>query len=418
MGLPATNAKQPTPAETDAVLKAERHGELQIEQVDSLIRETRGAVTQLGTSVSKARGERKRIDSAVPPEGINIQHLADNRDRALAAYNAFRTDNGLKKDATGDDRMKQILWALIIMISEGLVNSYFYAPISEYGYLGGFYIAFFVSFANVAFAFIGGAGGLRYLSHIDVLKKLVGVLVSLLCLFICLVVVALSTFFRAHVDLLQGSGLGPAEMETQAWGLAVESLQSLDVWVLMSSVNSFLLVLVGLVCAILAFHKGWEYDDPYPGFGAVFRAKERATDAYNEAHKQNADNVANWRSQQIKDLRDAENDIDNALTHLESNLRGLDRLLVLVRGLGREVSRLASGLLGVYRKKNAGVRANAAPEYFDVFPDAIEFRRFDEDLARRQEESELLKDEVAGARKDASEEQVLIDEAVTSVRRR
>ena len=415
-GLPTQAASKLTAAETSAVAEAERCGKDELARIDQVVAETRTAIGRLNTALRNASRERARVDSAIPPPGIDLQSRVNDRDRAQAAYNAFQTDNGLTRDATGDDRMKQVLWATVIVLVEGLVNSYFYAPVSAFGLLGGFSIAFFVSFANVAFAFIGGAGGLRYLSHIDPLKKLVGVLVSLGCLLISLLVITLSTLFRGHVDLLEGSGLDPSAMETEAWRLAVESLRDLDVWALMSSVNSFLLVLVGLACAIFAFHKGWQYDDPYPGFGTAFRAKERATEAYEDACEQNAAAAAAWSSKQVDDLRQASKSVNDALAEVDADDQGLRVLLSKSARLSRDVGSLARGLLGVYRKTNEAVRASEAPNYFDRYPEDDQFGDFDQDMQVRRSDAARLEGDIGTAREDVKTEQKLIEDAIAAVR--
>ena len=415
-GLPAQAASEPTAAETGAVAEAERCGKQELAKIDEVVAQTRTAIAQLATALRNARRERTRIGNSIQPAGIDLQSRINDRDQALAAYNAFKTDNALARDATGDDRVKQVLWATVIVVVEGLVNSYFYAPVSALGLFGGFSIAFFVSFANVAFAFIGGAGGLRYLSHIDPLKKLIGVFVSLGCLFISLLVVILSTLFRGQVDMLEGRGLDPSEMESEAWRLAVESLRDLDVWALMSSVNSFLLVLVGLACAIFAFHKGWQYDDPYPGFGTAFRTKERATEAYEDACEQNAAAASAWRSKQVDDLRQAAESIDETLAEVEANDQGLRVLLRQSERLSRDVGSLARSLLGVYRKKNEAVRASEIPKYFNLYPEDDQFRDFDQDMQGRRNEAERLQSDIAKAREDVTNEQKLIEDAVAAVR--
>ena len=417
-GLPAQGASGLTASETGAVAEAERCGKQELERITVLIEQTRDAGTKCDEILAKSHRERQDIEDASPPDGPDLDGLVRDRDGAVAAYNAFKIDNELARDATGDDRVVQVLWAAVIVVLEGLVNSYFYAPVSAFGLLGGFFIAFFVSFANVAFAFMGGAGGLRYLSHVDPLKKLVGVLVSLFCLCICLLVVSLSTFYRAHVDLLRGQNMEAAVMETEAWRLATESLRNLEVWELIASVNSFLLVLVGLVCAILAFYKGWEFDDPYPGLGAAFRAKERATRAYEDAQKRQADADEAWRADHIRELRRLSARLDEVAAEERACVEGLRTAISANSKLGHEAAQLSRGLLGIYRKKNTEVRADDPPAYFDVVPPETDFAHFDADLTLCRDELQLLRSHAERQRADITTEQDRIQDVVGRVRNR
>lgn len=417
-GLPAQDASGLTAAETSAEAAAVQCGKQELEQINALVEQTRESGAKCDAALTRSRGERQGVEDACPPAGPDLDGFVSERNSAVAAYNAFKAANALARDATGDDRGSQVLWAAVIIVLEGLVNSYFYAPVSAFGLLGGFFIAFFVSFLNVSFAFIGGALGLRYLSHIDPLKKLGGVLVSLVCLCICLLVVSLSTFYRAHVDLLRGRDVDAAVMETEAWRLATESLRNLDLWELLASIHSFLLVLVGLVCAFLAFYKGREFDDPYPGFGAAFRAKERAARAYEDARKQQAGSHAQWRSGRIGELRQQGARLDEVVAEVKTCVEGLRTAIRDNGKLGHEAAQLARGLLGIYRKKNAEVRASPPPVYFGIDPPETDFAHFDADIARFRDEFDTLRSQAERQREDVDTEQDRIQEAVARMRSR
>lgn len=414
-GFPAQGASGLTVAETNAVAAAESCAKKELEAINELVGQTQKAGAKCQDVLAKSSNERQGIEHTFPPTPPALDGLAKDRDSAVAAYKAFKADHELARDATGDDRLKQGLWAAVIIVLEGLVNSYFYAPVSAFGLLGGFFIAFFVSFANVSFAFMGGAGGLRYLSHIDPLRKLWGVLVSLFCLFVCLLVVSLSTFYRAHVDLLRGQDMDASAMETEAWRLATESLRNLEVWELIASVNSFLLVLVGLVCAIFAFYKGWEFDDPYPGLGRAFRAKERATQAYEDAQHDAAEAKAAWCNSRIEELHQLGAQLDEAVAEHQTCLAGLAKKLAVNSRLGKDTAQLAHGLLGIYRKKNAEVRADAAPSYFDVLPDEVGFKSFDDNIADYSSEASELKSQATDQQDGVKAEKGHIKAAVAKI---
>lgn len=170
-GLPETMATSLTAAETGAVAAAEQAAKEEVRIVAQARMEAKAAQNQAKSELEQVRQARETIEDEAPPSPPNLDRLAMARDRATAAYAAFKSQHGLIRDATGDDRSAQVIWAVVVMVVESLFNAYFYMPISSLGLLGGLFTALFVSFANVGVAFVGGAVGLRFLAHVEPAKN-------------------------------------------------------------------------------------------------------------------------------------------------------------------------------------------------------------------------------------------------------
>ena len=284
-GLPESHATAPMPAEIIAVAAAEEVAKSEIEVAQKSGTEAGNALNSCEATLVAARQACQDIEGEMPPVPRNVDTLIQECDSAKASYAAFKASHKLERNATGDDRVLQGVWATVVVVLESMVNSYFYMPISDLGLIGGFFTAFFVSLVNVGCAFFGGVLGVRYLTHIEPTKKLGGLIALLFFTCACALVIALSALFRGHADAMSAKELDTIALMDGAWQAAVKSLIELDVLDLLASLHSFLLTLVGLLCAVIGFWKGWAFDDPYPGFGAAYRRKERRTVAKRRRRK-------------------------------------------------------------------------------------------------------------------------------------
>lgn len=307
-----------------------------------------------------------------------LEEAETKKNAATAGYNEFRNENGLNRNAFDDDRKAQIMWVFVVVFAEGLLNSYFFAPAFEDGLLGGFFVAFFVSFVNVGFAFVGGVLGLRYLAnHSGVNRQLLGGLCLLACTMISLLVITLSAWFRGHVDGIRSSGqlselpATASALSDKAWEMALVSLQALDAWSMISSLNAFLLFFVGLLCTLLGFWKGYEYDDPYPGFGPVNRAKEDAEDLWHDAQE----SLNEQEQQHARGHEDAVATLKASFVEVNVNYNDLCKRSGEIVQLPDDLARLARQVLREFLACNASIRSSQSPAFPQEFA-KDEFRQF------------------------------------------
>lgn len=412
-GLPETTATGLTAAETSALAAAEQAAKEEVRIAAQAHGEATTALDHARSELGQVRQAREAIEDEVPPPAPNLDRLAQARDRATAAYTAFQSQHGLTRDAIGDDRSVQVIWAVVVVVVESLFNAYFYMPISSLGLLGGLFTALFISFANVAVAFVGGAFGLRFLAHVEPAKKLGGTIASLLAIGCCALVVALSALFRGHVDAL-GGDLEGEDLLGAAWDAAVLSLEELDALALFGSLNSFLLVFLGAICALLGFWKGREFDDPYPGFGAALRSRESAEAAYDEAQEAAAEALRRWWQAHRANLRQLKQRLDGATATVEAALAGLREAAQKAAHPAAQAAQLAAGLLSIYRQKNEAVRATPAPAYFSSAAPLADFASLDQDLADITGRLPALEADAETFAESCSAEQARLQAAISS----
>ena len=128
----------------------------------------------------------------------------------------------------------------------------------------------------------------------------------------------------------------------------------------------------------LGFWKGWEYDDPYPGFGRAYRKMEKSQEAYNEAKEQEDERQHEWEQDHKRRLTEEGDRLDRAKAKMEGAYIGFKASIAKAPHLAADAEKLAEGLLSIYRQENAKTRPSPPPDYFEDY--SIPFEHLDEDL--------------------------------------
>ena len=369
-GIPAADATVMTNMEMRAVAEAKAEGQKQIESLGEHVRTAEKLGGGLESAMDKARLQLRTSQNLPPPNARAMDNAFSRYKNEQTAYNLFKQANGLTRDAIGDDRRVQIAWALMVVVVEAVFNAHFFGPASEKGLLGGWTIAFFVSFINVGFAFLAGALGLRYVvNHQNPAYKLFGLAWSIACFCAAAVMVSLSALYRGYIDadvckskaLSEGSeGIGNCASEK-----TMDAVRALDLGEMFSSVDSVMLFLIGVLCLIFAALKGYEYDDPYPGFGAMNRTVERANEAFEDADSLHQSQRTKWMQSRQPPLTKADRDLEEAATLLQTEIHAIET--AKLADTPEDTQKLAEMLLADYRSANARPSAER-PSYFNQFP--------------------------------------------------
>ena len=185
---------------------------------------------------------------------------------ALLQLNSFRETNKIgKRPAIYPPSIYFHLSIVVLLIFvEAVANSYFFAKGSDLGLLGGWFNAALVSVGNIVLSLpLAGFLFLRECNHKARARKIIGVVGFVGCL----VVIAFLHLATAHyrellirnpnADLV--SALAPAM--NNPFGL--------------HDFESFILIIIGVGISTVAIFEGYKLDDPYPGYGDVYRRWQR-----------------------------------------------------------------------------------------------------------------------------------------------
>jgi hypothetical protein len=282
-----------------------------------------------------------------------INHRDRVRERSLEK-DKFRANNNLSH-RTAHDRWP-VLFSLALLalalLLEAVFNGYFFAQRNALGFLGGALVAVIVSFVNVSWSAVSGYLS-RNLSHVAFLKKIAGLLVFVgwAVFFVCFNLAV--AHFRDSLE-----GLAWQEATQRALTKFISSPIGL------ASIESWLLVAMGVFISVLAFWKGYRLDDPYPDYGRVWRQHEEAREHYAAEFSQAQENLAVMRDEAADELEAAAHgakaSIDDAVEVLFAR-RGLQAHLT---NFLDHCDQSTNRLLSIYRDANRLSRSDAAPKHF------------------------------------------------------
>ena len=274
---------------------------------------------------------------------------------AGTALERFYERNGIEgaaQDGSGWPKFLGI--AAVMIVIESFGNGLLFREASMQGWLGGFVIAVAISVLNVGFASLTGILA-RGFHHVRWLRKLLALIaVGVIGALICAVNLA-AAHFR---DAATGDEGG---MEAAARTALSELLEAPHV---LDSLQSWLLVGLGLLIAIVAGWKAHGIDDPYPGFGRVWRQMTDARIGYADELEKAVEHLVEARDVAVARLREesdaARGRIEEAIDSLagQGSLRG--RLSLFLE----QCNQKANHLLAIYRDANRAARTVDPPAHF------------------------------------------------------
>ena len=178
----------------------------------------------------------------------------------------------------------------LMLAAKSIINGSFFIKNQRLGLIGGVFTACTIAAVNIFFSFLLGRMTVQ-VNHRNLIRKAVGAII-----FLAFLVFAIGfNLFVAHfreVGAGQLGGSNPAGSR-QFWadpaGLTI--------------FNSWILVLVGFAFATVAWIEGYGWDDPYPGFGDVWRRWERSIADYAHEKESLLEEAATPRTRSSKPSR-------------------------------------------------------------------------------------------------------------------
>lgn len=275
------------------------------------------------------------------------------RSELTAELSDFKQQNKIRKSADYPESKFFFIAALVtLFVVESVLNAFFFAAGSDFGFIGGWINAMQYAFVNLAVAFSLTIFLVRQLNHIKHWRKFIGLIgvVSLI------VFIPAFNFFVGHFREIYAST--PAEAQKAAVQAFMANPFAL------TTVESWLLLAVGIIFASIAAFDGYRIEDPYPGYGRLWRRLENARDEYAEEKETLKNQLSDLRDSMIEQLDDAR----DRVMQREQELNDLASMAERIRGRYQAhlplLERACNVVLSKYRQINQGVRETPAPVYF------------------------------------------------------
>ncbi|WP_343717478.1 hypothetical protein [Inquilinus sp.] len=241
---------------------------------------------------------------------------------------------------------------LLMLAAESIINGSFFMESNELGLVGGVFTACTISAINIFFSFLFGRMTVQ-INHRNPLRKLAGLII-----FLAFLVFAIGfNLFVAHFREVAGL-VGWEAATRQAAGQFWADPLGLTIF------NSWILVLVGFAFATVAWIEGYGWDDPYPGFGNVWRRWERSIADY--AHEKEAllDELRDTKDDVLDTIKAARADITSRIRNYLQASDYRDHLRLALPVFLEQTQQAANSLIGRYRETNIRHRSTPAPDYF------------------------------------------------------
>jgi len=332
---------------------------------------------------------------------LKVQHAKElqtqyERERSLAnGLRIFRRENKLQDRPAKTRKSAQIHWSIVLsmMVTEAILNSYFFSIGSEMGLIGGFLIAALLSFLNVVVAYWAGSTWLPKFNHVEPRTKVAGVFVVTILGLICLVISLGAAQYRVALEAFVETDGTLFEADRLAIDMLYRSPFKLE------SIQGFFLLTAGLVIATSAFWKAYRYDDPYPGYGELTRTLHDSEDETSHKEEQFVGLIEGASTQISTELDELDHQVRRCFQDYRSLLGACE---VMVSEFDKHVNAavtMARQLAVRYRCFNAEARddPNNVPAWFDKplevdFSDLLLVENFDAEEQRLEQQEQKLAD--------------------------
>lgn len=316
------------------------------------------------------------------------EHLHDDLD-------AFRKKNNITRQAHYPENttayIALVLFGIVLIITEGILNAYFFAQGLDSGLLGGFIQASTLAATNFTFPALVGRLWIPNVNHIRPFRQVLGYLGIIASVLIMLVSALCISHFRDAMGVAVDDTISIASIALTTFIEKPFELADLSSWMLF-----FLSILFGFIGLL----EGYKFDDAYPGYGSRHRAAQKALNNYHALVQQVRGEITGIKENILKALNeDVKNAKDNVLDFgaLVEDKRNSE--LKLNIHLSKAENMLLA-LIKAFRDENKMHRNGVSiPAYFDSTPEFqhLDFPNFDtaDEVVKLREQERLLNELLA-----------------------
>ena len=349
---PLAAAEDPGQTEIEEFIEAKKNEavqarDAQLDQVDRHLDDLDQAVLagDLESSARKAATEFREVEQS---ELQALKASLQEFERRRRDFFDFKHRNGLDREPDYlSPRTTAIFIAVLVLIFlvESALNGTFLAIGSEGGLIGGWGLALGFSVVNLVLPVLAFGPVSRYVSHIKVLLKAVGVVAILGWIASALVLnLGLAHFRDASADLSENIG-AEALSRFQASPLGLNDAES------------WLLFVLGFFFSGVAFFEGRKlFGDSYPGYSRKHRTMETARADYDDLWQDVVDQLRTIREDGLDAIRRTAHQAKSQPVERRRALESESKLLAAFDSHVEQLRRFGSMLIEEYREANRVVR--------------------------------------------------------------
>ena len=343
--------------------------------------------------VNRSRQYAEEYERLANKELSDAEVELGNRRNAAARHqddlDVFRKENKLTRQAhypkSTKARIGFILFGIVLIITEGLFNAYFFAQGLDSGLLGGFIQAITLAALNFIVPVMIGRLWIPNINHIRSFRRVAGYLGIIVAVFFMFLSALAIAHFRDAMGVAEDDAINVASLALNT--LKEQSLELADL-------SSWMLFFLSILFGFFGLVDGYKFDDAYPGFGRRHRDAQEATNHYHALVQQIRSELTGIKEMILESLnRDVEKAKDNVLEFgtLVEDKKSSE--LKLKYHLSKAENMLIA-LITTFRDENKMHRNGVpSPAYFDSMPEFqhLDFPSFDTtDVVIKLHEQERL----------------------------
>jgi hypothetical protein len=276
--------------------------------------------------------------------------------------NDFRRDNNLNRIQPKNQggRIFKLGLIFFLLAVETVINATFFAPATEQGLIGGAVMALAVSIVNLGVSFYIGWKAIPLKNCVDSRRRFIGFGFLMFWFLFILTVNLVAGHYREVLLLSFGdSSVSPGTTALLAFGHAPLAIADLTSWYL---------VLIGCFAATLAVLDGYNYDDPYPGYGDLWRRHNALTKEMSIEIEDQHDYLEDHFSELNREFQQRLSSLGGRKQKFEVYCQQINNLKAEFKAFQSQLSSVFSTVVNHYRGENEAGRKTAPPKYFKEPP--------------------------------------------------
>jgi hypothetical protein len=301
------------------------------------------------------------IDADLAGERKALVDATKRRIERLVELRGFREHNSITEQAVyPDSRIWHFAIVAVFALIETAINSVFFQ--NSQGLLGGFSVALGVSVVNMGAAMALGAG-FRYKNITDLDKRILGWSCLALFLLVAIYCNAIFSTFRSEYVMITD----PGDANQLRLAFANSMAEAKKVFILdmaIADFESFILFGLGILLSLLAFWKGYTYDDRYPSHGDKDRAYKKSLRDEQEMQVSLSDKLKSDFQRRRAEVNATINEAAQLIGSASNQSVSLSGAVATLKVQAQAIQRDYALAINSYRRANLDVRGTSAPEYF------------------------------------------------------
>lgn len=234
---------------------------------------------------------------------------------------------------------------MFLLLVESFLNAVFLGEGSEYGLAGGWLEAIAITAINVAAGVIAGFWPFRMANHVASTTRYLGRVLA--GGWVIVFALGFNLFAGHYRDALavgadDAGGIALRTFFAQPFGLA--------------TAPSWMLLVIGVFCAMVAALDGYRLSDPYPGYAAKAARAEQARADRDAELDHLVERVTSRYADALDEMKEVEGRIARNVVHSEQHKLSISSLHDSFVHHLRYLETCAVGLLAIYRDANRAAR--------------------------------------------------------------